>query len=87
MLRKDVSRRGILGSPFGDMNPMLLADWARIHRVFRALMWLVALVLACFVVTLASPHASGAPARPASPGAGRVAPPGRGTPTTAALHP
>ncbi len=65
---------------------MLLADWARIHRVFRALMWLVALVLACVVVTLAAPHATGAPARSASPNAGRVSAPAQGAPATA-RHP
>lgn len=69
------------------MNPMLLADWGRIHRVFRAIMWLVALVLACVVVTLASPHATGAPVHSASHGAARIPASANGTPGGGAHHP
>ena len=59
----------------GWMNPMLLADWGRIHRVFRAIMWLAVIVLTCVVVTLASPHASGAPAQQTAGAAGNLAAP------------
>lgn len=68
------------------MNPMLLADWARIHRVFRTVMWLVALVLACVVVTFASAHASGAPVHSAPPGGGRIPAPAMGTFTSSAAR-
>lgn len=68
------------------MNPMLLADWGRIHRMFRAIMWLAVIVLACVVVTLASPHASGAPARSASSNAGNVAGPAKGLPAANMRH-
>lgn len=47
------------------MNPLLFADWAHIHRVFRGLMWLVAtaLVLVIFfsVSSRAAGHAHSAP--------------------------
>jgi hypothetical protein len=46
------------------MNPMLLVDWGHIHRLFRGLMWLVAIALACLVVSVASPHSSAGHARP-----------------------
>jgi hypothetical protein len=43
------------------MNPLLFADWSRIHRVFRGVMWMVvvALVLTLFfaVSSRAAPHA------------------------------
>jgi hypothetical protein len=57
------------------MNPMLLADWGRIHRMFRAIMWLAVIGLACVVVTLASPHASGAPTQQATRPLGNSAAP------------
>lgn len=66
---------------------MLLADWGRIHRVFRAIMWLVALVLACLVVTLVAPHATGAPGTSASHSAGRIPALRPGAPGGAAHHP
>ena len=69
------------------MNPMLLADWGRIHRVFRAIMWLVAVALALLVVTLASPHATGAPVHTASHGPGRIPAPGSGGTAGAMRHP
>ncbi len=31
------------------MNPLLFADWTRIHRLFRGLMWVLAIGLACAV--------------------------------------
>jgi hypothetical protein len=66
---------------------MLLADWGRIHRVFRAIMWLVAVVLALVIVTFASPHATGAPAHSASHSAGRIPAPGLGGTAGATRHP
>jgi hypothetical protein len=60
------------------MNPMLLADWGRINRLFRTLMWLVAIVLAAVVVTMASPHASGSPAHAAAGAPGKTSPSSRG---------
>ena len=66
---------------------MLLADWGRIHRIFRAIMWLVALVLACLVVTLVAPHATGAPVNSASHSAGRISAPSAGVTAGGAHHP
>jgi len=31
------------------MNPLFFADWGHIHRVFRALMWIVATALVCII--------------------------------------
>jgi hypothetical protein len=32
------------------VNPLLLVDWARLHRAFRALMWLTAVAMACLIL-------------------------------------
>jgi hypothetical protein len=45
------------------MNPLLFADWGHIHRLFRGVMWLVAVALACIVVTIVAPRSSATHAR------------------------
>jgi hypothetical protein len=70
----------------GYMNPMLLADWGRIHRLFRTIMWLAAIVLACVVVTLAAPHASGAPDHAAAHPSGKLAPAAKAEPGALPRH-
>jgi hypothetical protein len=38
------------------MNPLLLADWARLNRMFTRAMWMIAIVMVLVVgVALASP--------------------------------
>jgi uncharacterized membrane protein YdfJ with MMPL/SSD domain len=37
------------------MNPLLFVNWHRVHRRFRALMWIVACVLAVVVLFHAVP--------------------------------
>lgn len=66
---------------------MLLADWGRIHRVFRAIMWLVAVVLAFVILTLVSAHATGAPVHSASHSAGAIPVRGLGGGAAATRHP
>jgi hypothetical protein len=68
------------------MNPMLLADWGRIHRMFRTLMWLAAIVMACVVVTLASPHVSGARQHSTAHSAGKLAAPIKGPAVVSSPH-
>lgn len=36
----------------------MFADWMRIHRLFRGLMWILAIVVACVVFAAASSHAA-----------------------------
>lgn len=40
------------------MNPLMFADWRRIHRLFRGLMWILAIVVACVVFAAATSHAA-----------------------------
>jgi hypothetical protein len=46
------------------MNPLLFVNWHRVHRRFRALMWIVACVLAIVVLFHAVP--TRAQSRPAA---------------------
>lgn len=45
-------------------NPLLFADWGKLHRGFRSLMWIVA-VLIVYVVLLSQAAQSGPHATPA----------------------
>jgi hypothetical protein len=49
------------------MNPLLFADWTRIHRLFRGLMWILAIGLALAVFAGASLHAATASKRSQAP--------------------
>ena len=40
------------------MNPLLFADWTRIHRLFRGLMWILVIGLACAIFAGATSHAA-----------------------------
>jgi hypothetical protein len=40
------------------MNPLPFADWSRIHRMFRGVMWVVVAVLVLAVFFAVSSHAA-----------------------------
>jgi hypothetical protein len=54
------------------MNPLFFADWSRIHRVFRGLMWMVAGVLVLVMFFAVSSRADGGHVRTAPRAAARV---------------
>ncbi len=54
------------------MNPLLFADWAHIHRVFRGLMWLVATALVLVIFFSVSSRADAGHTHSAAPIAIRV---------------
>jgi hypothetical protein len=73
------------------MSPLFLVNWHRVNGHFRTLMWMVALVLAAFILLKSVPAPQAAPAQtprtglhypaatPISGGTlGAPAPPGRG---------